>query len=60
MGQQNLIGPEGALVYSAVVGEGDSRYWLTYIGLPGQGALDSPRAEWATEIVERLRPSEEI
>lgn len=56
--QQDLIGSEGALVYSAVVGEGEQRYWLTYIGLPGDGALASPRAEWADEIVERLRPSE--
>lgn len=56
--QQGLIGPEGALVYSAVVGEGAQRYWLTYIGLPGDGAMDSPHSEWADEIVERLRPSE--
>lgn len=56
--QQDLIGPEGALVYSAVVGEGAQRYWLTYIGLPGDGTVPSPHAEWADEIVERLRPSE--
>ena len=56
--QQDLIGPEGALVYSAVVGEGARRYWLTYIGLPGDGAMSSPRAEWADEIVERLRLAE--
>ena len=55
---QGLVGPDGALVYSAVVGEGTRRYWLTYVGLPGDGAIDSPRAEWADEIVERLRPSE--
>ncbi|PTM89338.1 APA family fibronectin-binding glycoprotein [Dietzia psychralcaliphila] len=54
--QQDLIGPEGALVYSAVVGEGGQRYWLTYIGLPGDGTVSSPHAEWADEIVERLRP----
>lgn len=56
--QQGLIGPEGALVYSAVVGEGGQRYWLTYIGLPGDGAMDSPHSEWADEIVERLRLAE--
>ncbi|MET3862388.1 hypothetical protein ABIE38_003328 [Dietzia sp. 2505] len=56
--QQDLIGPEGALVYSAVVGEGGQRYWLTYIGLPGDGTVSSPHAEWADEIVGRLRPSE--
>ncbi|MBB1031643.1 hypothetical protein G6027_12235 [Dietzia sp. SLG310A2-38A2] len=56
--RQDLIGPEGALVYSAVVGEGGQRYWLTYIGLPGDGTVFSPHAEWADEIVERLRPSE--
>ncbi|MFN3338055.1 MAG: hypothetical protein ACK40Z_00005, partial [Dietzia sp.] len=54
--QQNLIGPDGALVYSVVVGEGASRYWLTYIGLPGDGTMDSPHAEWADEIAERFRP----
>lgn len=52
--QQPMIGPEGALVYSAVVGEGDSRFWLTYIATPGDGSMDSPRAEWANEIVERF------
>ncbi|MBB0992857.1 hypothetical protein G6010_13220 [Dietzia sp. SLG510A3-3B2-2] len=51
---QPMVGPEGALVYSAVVGEGDSRYWLTYIATPGDGSMDSPRAEWADEIVERF------
>lgn len=56
--QQNLVGPEGALVYSAVVGEGAQRYWLTYIGLPGDGTVASPHAEWADEIVERLRPAD--
>lgn len=56
--EQQLIGEEGALVYSAVVGEGSQRYWLTYIGLPGDGAMDSPLPEWADEIVKRLRPSE--
>ncbi|MDV7999746.1 APA family fibronectin-binding glycoprotein [Rhodococcus sp. IEGM 1408] len=56
--QQGLIGPEGALVYSAVVGEGAQRYWLTYIGLPGDGTVSSPHADWADEIVERLRPAE--
>ncbi|MDX2356376.1 APA family fibronectin-binding glycoprotein [Dietzia sp. PP-33] len=54
--RQDLIGPEGALVYSAVVGEGAHRYWLTYIGRPGDGTVSSPHAEWADEIVERLRP----
>lgn len=56
--RQDLIGPEGALVYSAVVGEGARRYWLTYIGLPGDGTMSSPAAEWADEIVERLRFAE--
>lgn len=53
--QADMFGPEGALVYSAVVGEGDSRYWLTYVGIPADGSMDSPRAEWADEIVERFR-----
>ena len=57
--RQDIIGPEGALVYSAVVGEGAQRYWLTYVGRPGDGAMTSPTAEWADEIVERLRPVEE-
>lgn len=52
-----LIGPEGALVYSAVVGEGDQRYWLTYIGDPADGSMDSPGVEVADEIVERLTPT---
>lgn len=52
--QQPMVGPEGAVVYSAVVGEGDSRFWLTYIATPGDGSMDSPRAEWADEIVERF------
>lgn len=56
---QDVVGPEGALVYSAVVGEGAQRYWLTYVGRPGDGAMTSPTAEWADEIVERLRPVEE-
>ncbi|MBS7549106.1 hypothetical protein [Dietzia massiliensis] len=57
--RQDIIGPEGALVYSAVVGEGAQRYWLTYIARPGDGAMTSPTAEWADEIVERLRPVDE-
>lgn len=56
---QDVVGPEGALVYSAVVGQGAQRYWLTYVGRPGDGAMTSPTAEWADEIVERLRPVEE-
>ena len=55
--QPDGYGPEGALVYSAVVGEGDVYYWLTYIGVPADGSMDSPRAEWAGEIVERFRPA---
>ncbi|MBB1013609.1 fibronectin-attachment protein (FAP) [Dietzia kunjamensis] len=55
---QDIIGPEGALVYSAVVGEGAQRFWLTYVSRPGDGTMASPHAEWADEIVERLRPSE--
>lgn len=55
--EQEMLGPEGALVYSAVVGEGDGYYWLTYVGVPADGAMDSPRAEWAEEIVERFRPA---
>lgn len=56
---QDVVGPEGALVYSAVVGQGAQRYWLTYVGRPGDGTVPSPSAEWADEIVERLRPVEE-
>ncbi|MEV8224150.1 APA family fibronectin-binding glycoprotein [Dietzia maris] len=56
--QQDIIGPEGALVYSAVVGEGAQRFWLTYVSRPGDGTMSSPHAEWADEIVERLRPAE--
>ena len=56
---QDVVGPEGALVYSAVVGQGAQRYWLTYVGRPGDGTVPSPTAEWADEIVERLRPVEE-
>lgn len=55
---QDIIGPEGALVYSAVVGEGAQRFWLTYVSRPGDGTMSSPHAEWADEIVERLRPVE--
>ena len=55
---QDIIGPEGALVYSAVVGQGAQRFWLTYVSRPGDGTMASPHAEWADEIVERLRPSE--
>ena len=55
---QDVVGPEGALVYSAVVGQGAQRFWLTYVGRPGDGAMASPTAEWADEIVERLRLSE--
>ena len=40
------------------VGEGAQRYWLTYVGRPGDGTVPSPTAEWADEIVERLRLSE--
>ena len=53
--QPEMLGPEGALVYSAVVGEGDSRFWLTYVGLPADGSIHSPRVEWAEEIVDRFR-----
>lgn len=56
--QPDIIGPEGALVYSAVVGQGAQRYWLTYVGRPGDGAVASPNALWADEIVQRLRPSD--
>lgn len=55
--QPESFGPEGALIYSAVVGEGDSRYWLTYIGIPADGSMYSPNAEWADEIIERFRPA---
>ena len=50
--------PAEGLVYTAVVGEGDQRYWLTYIGTPADGTVGSPGPEWADAIVERLRPSE--
>lgn len=56
--RQDVIGPEGALVYSAVVGQGAQRFWLTYVSRPGDGTMASPHAEWADEIVERLRPAE--
>ncbi|MFS4489889.1 APA family fibronectin-binding glycoprotein [Dietzia kunjamensis] len=55
---QDIIGPEGALVYSAVVGEGAQRFWLTYVSRPSDGTMASPHAEWADEIVERLRLAE--
>lgn len=58
--QPDIIGTEGALVYSAVVGQGAQRYWLTYVGRPGDGAVTSPHAQWADEIVKRLRPSEAV
>ena len=51
--------PEGGLVYTAVVGEGDERFWLTYVGSPADGGMDSPHVELADEIVERLRPLED-
>lgn len=54
--QQQVLGEEGALIYSAVVGEGGTRYWLTYVGLPGQGTMTSPDAEWATAIIKRFVP----
>lgn len=56
-GGQGMLGPDGALVYSAVIGEGDQRYWLTYIGAPADGSMSSPGAEWADEIAERLTPA---
>ena len=56
--RQDIIGPEGALVYSAVVGQGAQRFWLTYVSRPGDGTMASPHAEWADEIVERLRLAE--
>lgn len=55
--QPEMFGADGALIYSAVVGEDDSRYWLTYIGIPADGSMYSPNAEWAGEIVERFRPA---
>lgn len=55
--QPEMFGPEGALIYSAVVSEDDSRYWLTYIGVPADGGMYSPNAEWAGEIIERFRPA---
>lgn len=51
--------PVGGLVYTAVLGEGENRIWLTYVGSPADGAMDSPSEEWADEIVERLRFAEE-
>ncbi len=52
--EQPVVGPEGALIYSAVVGEGDERFWLTYVGVPGDGSTTSPDAAWATEIIKRF------
>lgn len=59
-----LIGPEGALVYAAVVTAGDDTddddgaFWLTYIGSPGDGSMASPDERWADRIVERFRPAD--
>lgn len=55
--EQNMLGPEGALIYSAVVGEGENRYWLVYIGSPADGSMSSPQADWAEQIVKRFRPA---
>lgn len=55
--EQAMIGPEGAVIYSAVVGEGEYRHWLTYIGLPADGSMKSPEAAWAEQIVKRFRPA---
>ena len=55
--QPEMFGAEGALIYAAVVGEDDARYWLTYIGIPADGSMYSPNAEWADEIIERFRPA---
>lgn len=52
--------PAGGLVYTAVVGQDEERYWLTYVGTPADGAVESPGTEWADEIVERLRPADEL
>lgn len=54
--QQAMLGSDGALVYTAVVGEGEQRYWLTYVGVPGDGSMDSPDTRWADKVVERFRP----
>ena len=55
-----LIGPEGALVYAAVVTDSDDTddgaFWLTYIGSPGDGSMASPDERWADRIVKRFRP----
>ena len=56
-----LIGPEGALVYAAVVTDSDDTdgaFWLTYIGSPGDGSMASPDERWADRIVERFRPAD--
>lgn len=53
-----MVSPEGALVYSAVVGEGEQRYWLTYIGDPADGSMTSPGPEWADEIADRFTPTD--
>lgn len=54
--QQNMLGSDGALVYTAVVGEGEQRYWMTYVGVPGDGSMDSPDTRWADKVVEHFRP----
>lgn len=59
-GQQQMLGPDGALIYSAVVGEGDSRFWLTYIGSPADGSMVSPAADWAEAIVKKFELAEDF
>ena len=52
-----LLGPEGALVYAAVMNDSTGgAFWLTYIGSPGDGSPVSPDARWADRMAEHLRP----
>lgn len=55
----NPVERDGGVAYSAVVGEGTDRWWLTYIGSPGDGSASSPGVDWADAIVKRLEPTGE-
>ena len=52
--QQAMLGPRVPITGGR---RGDSHFWLTYIGSPADGSIDSPRADWADEIVARFRPA---
>ena len=64
--EPGMLGPEGALVYAAVMSDGAGSdddgdagaFWLTYIGSPADGSMASPDERWADRIAERLRPAD--